>query len=275
MALTIKDPVLEVVKWSLSAMVGAFISLVTVGTFSPHDSVFLFLATMGVLMACATALHSERFSRAADKLHMVEESLGRPAKFYPKQLNTDDGAYFTEIAEHIRRTAPGETIWIVTSHLSTPRGARNDLVKAARDKFHEALVDRAAHGVHVRRVFTFMDAVSFDAIDPHYLSRHTTDHCKRLLEIAKSQPHAVSLRASREFTGTDFLVIPGRIAVLTADVLDKDRLLKHVLCWMFFNPPNHEVIETIREWCEGVDNNADIIRNLPDGLPDTALPSKV
>lgn len=87
---------------------------------------------------------------------------------------------------------------------------------------------------------------------------------KPLQEIGRKYPDAVSLRASHNFTGADFLVISGRLAVVTADARDKDRVLKHVLCWMF-DPPNENVVETIREWCEGIDNGADVIRELPDG----------
>lgn len=269
---TFTSALFEVMKWVLGAVVGAYFTLLTVGTYSPPQYVLLVVAFVGVVMISATALHSQRFADAAKKLEAVQAALGRPAEFFPRQLSLDDGHYFTEIARHIARTVPGDTIWIVTSHLATPRTARTKAVAAARQAYHEALADRAAHGVRVRRVFCFFDAVSPEALDAKYFSRHTTDHCQKLWEIAKGHPDAVSIRASREFTGADFLVIPGHIAVVTTDVRDKDKLLKHVLCWMFFTPPNEQVVETIREWCEGIDNAADVIRNLPDGIAEESLP---
>lgn len=272
MSRTFTTALFEVMKWVLGALIGAYIALVTVGTYSPPQYVLLLVAFVGVVMTSASALHSQRFAEAAKKLERVEEALGRPAEFFPRQLSRDDGHYFMEIARHIGKTVPGDTIWIITSHLATPRTARTKAVAAARAAYHEALEDRAAHGVRVRRVFCFFDDVSPDALDAKYFSRHTTDHCKRLWAIAKDHPDAVSIRTSREFTGADFLVIPGRIAVVTTDARDKERLLKHVLCWMFFTPPNQEVVETIREWCEGIDNTADVIRALPEGIPEDSLP---
>ncbi|HJQ40844.1 MAG TPA: hypothetical protein VKB93_27210 [Thermoanaerobaculia bacterium] len=197
MSPTFTTALFEVMKWVLGALIGAYVTLVTVGAYSPPQFVLLLVAFVGVVMTAASALHSQRFAEAAKKLDKLEEVLGRPAEFFPRQLSSDDGHYFTEIARQIAKTGPGDTIWIVTSHLATPRSPRTKAVATARDAYHKALEDRAAHGVHVRRVFCFFDDVSPNAIDTKYLSLHTTDHCKRLWEIAKIHPEAVSIRASR------------------------------------------------------------------------------
>jgi hypothetical protein len=262
------NAILEVVKWVLGAAIGAYFAWATVPTYPPTEFALMLVSFAGVLMVSATALYARQFSQASIRLGQIEKAMGRPAEFFPRQLHRDDGHYFTEIARHIEKTRTGETIWIVTSHLATPRSMRTHAVADARQAYHAAVEDRAAHGVHIRRVFCFLDDIDFNHIDGTYISRHTTDHCKRLQEIGRTHPDTVSLRASHNFTGADFLVISGRLAVVTADARDKNRVLKHVLCWMFFDPPNENVVETIREWCEGIDNGADIIREFPDGDPE-------
>jgi hypothetical protein len=227
---------------------------------------------MGATFVYETGVAKRVAETIRNDLGDVREALGRPTEFFPKRLSEDDGRYFYSIANHIDQTVPGDTIWIVTSHRSaTERLGRTKAVNAGRKRYHEAIEDRALHGVHVRRILCFDESVSADLLEARFFSRYTTDHCKRLEGIAKSHPDAVSIRMCRYYTGNDFMVIPGRVAAVTADARDRDGMLKHVLCWMYFNPPNGNVINTLEEWCQGLDNDSDPIRSFPDGIIETPL----
>lgn len=273
-------PVRESSVWSLlnhvvSGVIGIFLGLLY-QRYDTKDLVVILVGLCAAVLCAAAALHGQRVSRTArtllQRLDVVTTELGRPAEFFPKDLSDDNGHYFREIARYIRQAQPGETIWIMTSHFGGRRAARTQAVHEARRNYHDALEDRARHGVLVKRVFCFNEPVSADSLDARFFSRHTTDHCRRLIEIGVQRPENVSLCVSRSFVGVDFLVIPRRVAAVTADARGDDGQLRDVLCWLFFNPPNGAVIDTLEKWCIGIDNSAEPVRQLPDGAPEEVLP---
>lgn len=270
----------------LGAAVSAYVSFMTAKAYSPQQYVVLIVGIIATLMGSMAVGASHQFSQTAERLlekvseemhaeteaateraKTISDALGRPAEFFPKRLMIDDGSYFREIAHYIGQMKQGETVYIVTCHSPRSLPQRGQLVNEARQEYHAALTENIEHrGVTVRRVLCLHPDVDFDPLKSENFARHFTDHCKRLLQIAKTHPAQVSLRRSQYFAGVDALVIPGRIAVITADALNPEGKLRQVLCWLFFSPPNASVITRLEEWCVEIDNSASPISEMPDGI---------
>ena len=269
----------------LGAAASAYVAFMTAKGYSPQEYVVLVVGIIATLMGSMAVGASHQFSltaerllaKVSDEMHaeteaaterakMISDALGRPAEFYPKRLMIDDGSYFHEVAEHLRQMKQGETVYILTCHSPVAPPGRGQAVSDARKEYHAALTENIEHrGVTVRRVLCLHPQISANPLRSEDFARHFTEHCKKLLQLAKTHPAQVSLRRSQYFAGVDALVIPGRVAVITADAMEPSGKLRQVLCWLFFSPPNASVIARLEEWCVEIDNSASPVTDLPDG----------
>jgi hypothetical protein len=205
------------------------------------------------------ALITSSAKEMADRQDAISRALGIPARLIPDSYRGGRGDYYRIICDAIATTTGGEPIITITSHFWQPI-ERAPVAQQERNRYFDMLETKArSRDAFVDRILCYATQVDPAAIPIHQMRHDFVEHLLRLQRIHDDDDGTACLRLAGHFLPADIMVIGNRFAALTVDVYERKGQTNHaieVLCWIFHNPPNADVIEHLKRWCKEVETRA-------------------
>lgn len=235
------------------------------------------LTVLGFL-AISALVNRSSFEQLSNELKQVKDSvekqsekwpqivtnvinhLGTPTEIIFEPLDTGTGALYRKLIEYIKKTSAGDEILIMTHygrHVSSEDHPQERAErKESRLAYSQALLQKAWEPeITYRRIICFEDGLG--QIKSEYVKQWMVDHCKEMLDIKKTKPGKISLKKGKVIFDPEILIIRGKLAVMTLDILDPASNLVHTAGGVIFhNPPNTQVVNLLYEFFMITDSNS-------------------
>jgi hypothetical protein len=160
-------------------------------------------------------------------------------------FDTSDGEYFNRLTRAVETAQRVRIVTYATGRIATTRFTPTDAYFKARRRYLDTLVQRAADGMTYERIVT-SDAISNKTSDISFLRPDARDHCRLMLELARTHP--VALRRAPAELLADIVIIDDDTGGFSTEVVSPIRGTHTVGALIAHEPPDQQILNRLRVW---------------------------
>jgi hypothetical protein len=218
------------------------------------SALFLLIVLIGSFTAIAWAHVQHLRSTGAEvlgELAGLHRNLGLPATLHFERYKHSRGQIYRMLTGYILQTSPGDHILLMRhAYPERENEPETKVRRQARQEYEDALLERAAQpGIIYKRIICFPEGPSQGKVAEPRLKDWVVAHCGRILQLRESGSGEIFLHKAWASIKANVVIIPGKVAVVSFDIVDHETGMPETEAFLVFrDPPHRDVIGQFSTW---------------------------
>lgn len=253
----------------VTLLAGAIVSAM-VTPFLPSTGqhpVLVTVVVVHVLLVGAAIFFLLEFGRTTDqRLREIQEGIGTAAELIAKPAKDSKGEYFDRLRSIIDSTVAGDEVLILTYHARGSGGdgsAPTPAYVKARKRYFDTLLRKAREGVAYRRILTFEDLGSNEAVRISLVRDHIIQHCREMLHLHEQRSGTVTVKRAPAYVMADLFILNRAngedVGAFSLETYAQRERMYTAGALIVHDPPNGLMLDQFRQWWDEADGNSSYV----------------